>query len=86
MINSTQTLCESTAGYDEEPGYRNNETIRANMGQNNQAARNHISSMTQCKMSVSHLSSDQEWKVVGKYDYDKYTGNSNAGKQAEVSD
>jgi hypothetical protein len=85
MVTPTQTLCESTAGYDEEPGFRNNETIRANMGHGNQAARSHISSMTPCKMSVSELKRGQNWKVIGKYDYDKKDGNSHAGSQAEVS-
>lgn len=55
------------------------------MGHGNQAARSHISSMSNCAMSVSHLKRDQRWKVVGNYDYDKYDGNSHAGKQAEVS-
>jgi hypothetical protein len=85
MINSTQPLCESTAGYNEDPGFHNNETVRANMRKSEQVASAHISSMTNCEMSVSHLKKDQSWKVIGKYDYDKQDGNHHAGKQAEVS-
>jgi len=83
MVGPTQPLCESDARYGEEPGFHNNETIRAKMGREKTAS-SHISSMTECKLAVPQLKKDQSWKVIGKYDYDRHDGNIHAGKQSEI--
>jgi len=83
MVSPTKPLCESDARYGEEPGFHNNETIRAKMGREKTAS-SHISSMTECKLGVPQLKKDQSWKVIGKYDYDRHDGNTHAGKQSEI--
>lgn len=48
----------------------------------------HISSMDGCKpgeYQVQEMKKDQSWVINGNYDYGVHEGNTEKGKQAEVS-
>jgi hypothetical protein len=84
-------LCNSVAAYAESKEY-----VTQNMagmgagghgGHADGLAKNHISSMTACyipKLPITRLSKDQSWQVVAHYDYDKFAGNKENGKQSEI--
>lgn len=84
LSSSTDTLCKATAKYGESPDYNYGGT---SMG-GDKVAKTHISSMHGCtndQIKVKELKKGQSWSVKGNYDYAKYEGDLEAGKQSEVS-
>jgi hypothetical protein len=48
---------------------------------------NHISSMTTCyvpKLPLAQMKRSQEWQITARYDYDKFPGNKENGKQSTI--
>lgn len=84
LASGTDTLCKATAKYGESPDYNYSGT---SMG-GDKVAKTHISSMAGCtneNVKVKELKKGQSWSVKGNYDYAKYEGDLEAGKQSEVS-
>jgi len=85
MLGDGQMLCETRSAYTEKPEFR---FAGVAMGPD-KAAKEHISSMTSCladlKTQDLWLRKNQSLQVIGKYDYVKWAGNSENGRQAEVS-
>jgi hypothetical protein len=82
--SNTSALCTATAKYGESPDYFYRGT---SMG-GDKVAKNHISSMGGCRgenLKVKELKRGQSWSVRGNYDFSKYEGNLERGKQSEVS-
>jgi len=76
--------CDSTASYAETSEYV---FAGQKMGGASGMADKHISRMTACytdKVPIRKLSPDQSWSIVGRYDYDKFPGNKNHGRQSSV--
>jgi hypothetical protein len=84
MTPST-SLCKSVTKYSETPAYKYKGT---SMG-GDKVATNHISSMQGCNeediTGSQQLKKGQSWSVKGRYDYKKYDGNLERGRQSEVS-
>jgi hypothetical protein len=82
--SGTDTLCTAAAKYGESPDYYYRGT---SMG-GDKVAKSHISSMGGCtneNLKVKELKKGQSWIVKGNYDYSRFEGNLEAGKQSEVS-
>jgi hypothetical protein len=78
-------VCNSVAKYAESEEYVYTAPSRAMNDMH--IAKNHISSMSQCwlgDMKISELKKTQSWILKGNYDYDKFEGNTEDGKQADV--
>jgi hypothetical protein len=74
-------VCTSKLRYAETPKY----VFRGPNMEREHVARNHISSISACEPKVKRMTKDQGWQVIDRYDYDKYEGNTERGKQGEVS-
>lgn len=82
--SSTGTLCKASAKYGESPDY----LFRGTSMGGDKVAKSHISSMGGCtseNLKVKELKKGQSWSVKGSYDYSKYEGDLEAGKQSDVS-
>jgi hypothetical protein len=90
-----QKLCNSAAAYAESKEYITFGGKKEGMGDASAKAHNHmdglatnhISSMTTCytpNLPITHLKKDQTWQVTARYDYDKFQGNKEKGKQQEL--
>jgi hypothetical protein len=82
--SANNSLCTSATKYAETSEYIYNGMA---MGADN-PAKEHISSMSGCTQkdfSITELKRDQAWMVRGYYDYDVREGNTERGKQADVS-
>jgi hypothetical protein len=81
----TTTLCRGVAKYSESSAYVYG---GSSMGED-KVAKDHISSMAGCAYpDIAKANLDfkpgQQWVLKGNYDYGKYQGNIEGGKQAEV--
>jgi hypothetical protein len=79
-VGSLGLACNSTAQYAERPEY----VFRGKQMGTDRVARDHISSMTHCDLKIPYMRKDQQWQVIGKYDFDKREGNLENGKQSEI--
>jgi hypothetical protein len=83
---NTTEVCNSVAKYGESAEYYFKEPTGGMMGDMH-IAQKHISSMTTCwfgEMKVQELKKEQQWVLKGNYDYEKFEGNTEGGKQADV--
>lgn len=84
-------LCTLDAAYSETPDYIFTGGYHSDF---DRAARDHISSMTLCRESLTdgmdsdhlYLSKDHSLHLVGRYDYSQHAGNVENGRQGAVSD
>ncbi|QDS72079.1 hypothetical protein FKW77_003155 [Venturia effusa] len=79
-----QDNCVSKAGYGEKPEFI---FKKMTMGAAAGMAEKHISSMSACyfnEQKVTQLLKSQSWQIKGNYDYDKFEGNKDDGKQSSV--
>jgi hypothetical protein len=82
-------MCQSDSRYSETPEY----VFKGMTSGPDKAAKEHISSMTSCRKNVKngkspneqYLRKSQSLRVIGQYNYNHHEGNSEKGKQGEVS-
>jgi hypothetical protein len=79
-VTDTNSLCTSQTRYSETPNY----VFRGPNMEGTHVAEKHISSMTPCQLQVKQMTKNQAWQVIGRYDYDKFEGNTERGKQGEI--
>lgn len=82
MYDKNKLLCLEETRYSETPEFK---YLGGAMG-GDIVAVDHISSMSKCKVQDEglKLSSNQQWQVVGQYDYSRHDGNIDRGSQGEV--
>jgi hypothetical protein len=84
LATGNNSLCMAKARYSEKPEY----IYRGISMGGDKVAKDHISSMPGCEnheIKAMELKSDQRWYVKGAYDYSRYEGNLEKGRQSEVS-
>lgn len=75
-------LCKTSTKYSETPDY----IYRGKMMGSDKPAKDHISSMDDCKLGgIAEMKKSQSWVVKGNYDYAAHEGNLEKNKQADVS-
>jgi hypothetical protein len=88
MYSPKDELCNSRAAYAENKQYISFGGNNGGMGSHMTGlAMNHISSMTACyvpKLPITHLKRSQEWQITARYDYNKFAGNKDKGKQSTI--
>jgi hypothetical protein len=93
MYGPGQKFCNSAAAYAESKEYITFGGQVRDAGPSgghshmDGVAKNHISSMTTCytpNIPITHLKKDQVWTITAKYDYNKFQGNKENGKQQEL--
>jgi hypothetical protein len=90
--SATEELCNSRAAYAESKEYMSFGGGAGGMGGGSHShmtglAMNHISSMTTCyvpKLPLAQMKRSQEWQITARYDYDKFPGNKENGKQQTI--
>jgi hypothetical protein len=78
-------VCNSVAKYGESPEYIFKPAM--DMPSDTKFAEKHISSMSSCyfeQLKVRKLEKSQSWAIDGAYDYDRFEGNTEGGKQQDV--
>lgn len=83
-MTNNQVNCDSQAAYGEKPEFMFKKMA---MGAASGMAEKHISSMTVCygpDIKMRKLERSQSWKILGDYDYEKFEGNKDHGKQASI--
>jgi hypothetical protein len=84
QASETNSLCKTQTQYSEKPEY----IYRGVAMGGDKISTDHISSMKGCThddITPVQLNKEQAWMVKGDYDYDKFEGNLEAGRQSDVS-
>jgi hypothetical protein len=84
IMTNNEVNCDSVAAYGEKPEFKFKKMA---MGAAAGMAEDHISSMTVCygnDIKTRKLDKSQTWKILGNYDYGKFPGNKDNGKQASI--
>jgi hypothetical protein len=84
LANRNSLLCTAKTKYSETLEY----VYRGKSMGGDKVAKDHISSMPGCQhqdIKELELKRDQSWLVHGAYDYSRYEGNLEKGRQSEVS-
>jgi hypothetical protein len=92
MYSAKDELCNSRAAYAENKQYisfggASNGMSGGAHSHMTGLATNHISSMSACyipKLPIKDLKRSQEWQITARYDYNKFPGNKENGKQSTI--